>query len=182
MCDYSLHGINNRLAKEGEMLLVRKFKSGSKGLASPADLDALQQITPAPQGTGIWGRFRHWVKECRRVASPEEVMADLPAVCIPPGARLRLEDIPEEIQKAFGVGEAEEVTFTQVTNEPFRYRDAFRFASGIEVLVQKFDEGTRVEVLSLLAIAEDPEEEKPEVEELAPALARLIERSMRAHG
>ena len=35
MCDYSLQGIENRLAKEGEVLVVHRFYSGSKGLTSP---------------------------------------------------------------------------------------------------------------------------------------------------
>ena len=38
MCDYSLCGIPNRLAAEGEELVVHKFSTGSMGLASPADL------------------------------------------------------------------------------------------------------------------------------------------------
>jgi hypothetical protein len=182
MCDYSLHAVNNRLANEGERLMVRKFQTGSKGLASPADLDDLQQIRPAPEGAGIWSQFKHWVKECRRVASPEDVLRALPAVCIPPGARLHLEDIPEEMQKAFAVGEAEEVTFTQITNEPFRYRDAFRFANGIEVLVKKFPEGTPVEVLALRALAEELEEAEPE-EKMVSAVnyQQTLGRSMRAN-
>ncbi len=35
MCDYSLHGIRNRLAEEGETLVVHRFFTGSKGLTSP---------------------------------------------------------------------------------------------------------------------------------------------------
>jgi hypothetical protein len=35
MCDYSLHGIKNRLAEAGETLVVHRFHTGSKGLTSP---------------------------------------------------------------------------------------------------------------------------------------------------
>ena len=35
MCDYSLQGIENRLAEEGEVLVVHRFHTGSKGLSSP---------------------------------------------------------------------------------------------------------------------------------------------------
>ena len=38
MCDYSLHGIKNRLANEGEQLFIHRFHTGSKGLASVTDL------------------------------------------------------------------------------------------------------------------------------------------------
>ena len=34
MCDYSLTGIPNRLAVEGEELVVHRFRTGSLGLAS----------------------------------------------------------------------------------------------------------------------------------------------------
>ena len=33
MCDYSLHGIENRLAEEDEVLVVHRFYLGSKGPA-----------------------------------------------------------------------------------------------------------------------------------------------------
>jgi len=170
MCDYSLHGVKNRLAVQGESLYVHKFHSGSMGLASDADLQALTTIRPAPQGTGFFGRLRHLYKESRRLASPE-LTSELPAVCIAPGARLYLEGIPEEMRGRLGVGEAAEVTFTQLTSEPFRYRDAFRFANGVEVLVQKFPEGMSVEILSL-ALAEDPETEpeEPEAEKVTAGI------------
>jgi hypothetical protein len=37
MCDYSLHGLKNRLANKGKQLFIHKFHTGSKGLASVAD-------------------------------------------------------------------------------------------------------------------------------------------------
>ena len=39
MCDYSLGGLPNRLAVEGEELIVHRFPTQSIGLASPADLE-----------------------------------------------------------------------------------------------------------------------------------------------
>jgi hypothetical protein len=38
MCDYSLLGVPNRLAKEGEELIVYSFPTCSKGLTSPAEV------------------------------------------------------------------------------------------------------------------------------------------------
>jgi hypothetical protein len=35
MCDYSLAGVPNRLAVEGEELVVHRFPTGALGLASP---------------------------------------------------------------------------------------------------------------------------------------------------
>ena len=64
MCDYSLAGVPNRLAVEGEHLVACRFSTGSMGLTS---------------GDGpLW---EWWFKQT-------------PAVCVPPGARLLLRDIP----------------------------------------------------------------------------------------
>ena len=78
MCDYSLAGVPNRLAVEGEQLVVHPFPTGSVGLAS----------------------------RCSPLLSKGTL-----AVCIPPGARLRLRDIPEALQLRFGLNATEEVTF-----------------------------------------------------------------------
>src|SRR5438132_2460334 len=43
MCDYSLHGIPNRLAEKDEVLEVHRFYTGSKGLTSPEYLKPPEQ-------------------------------------------------------------------------------------------------------------------------------------------
>ncbi|MBP9686812.1 MAG: hypothetical protein KBD66_03355 [Candidatus Doudnabacteria bacterium] len=73
------------------------------------------------------------------------------AVCIPPGAQLELQGLPAHLQREFGVGSREYVTFVQLNAEAFRYRDAFRFDNGREVLIQKLNEDLRVEVLQLVS-------------------------------
>jgi len=119
MCDYSLAHFPNRLAVEGEQLIVHRFDSGTLGLA-PAQIGLKQLL--------FGGR---------------------PAVCVPPGARLRLRDIPDTLQQSLDVGAVEEVTFVEKSLEEFAYRDGVRFANGREVLLQRLQCGQRVEVLSL---------------------------------
>lgn len=155
MCDYSLHGIKNRLATEGEQLFIHKFHTGSKGLASVTDLRNLEKPAPAPEGAGIWAKFKCWLENQRRWLN-DDMKRALPACCIPPGARLQVEGIPATLQKQFGVGPSEEVTFVQLTAEPFRYRDAIRFNNGQEALLQKLSDGLRMEVLSLALVEEAP--------------------------
>jgi hypothetical protein len=60
------------------------------------------------------------------------------------------------MQKQFGLGRHEEVTFLQLTAEPFRYRDAIRFHNGQEVLLQKLSDGLRMDVLSLALVEGTP--------------------------
>jgi hypothetical protein len=152
MCDYSLHGVKNRLANEGAQLFVHKFHTGSKGLASVTDLRNLEKTPP---GAGVWARFKCWVENRQRWINDDMKIA-LPAVCIPPDARLNVDGIPSPIQKQFGIGRHEEVTFVQLTAEPFKYRDAIRFNNGQEALLQRLSDGLRMDVLSLTLAEETP--------------------------
>jgi hypothetical protein len=127
MCEYSLAYFPNRLAVEGERLLLRRFPCGTLGMVSARR------------------SFKSWL------------FPSTCAVCIPPGARLGLEGIPQDLQRRLAIGAAEEVTFTQQSAEVFTYRDAVRFSGGREVLLQSLPVGLRVRVLSvLLAEAEEP--------------------------
>jgi hypothetical protein len=138
MCDYSLMGVPNRLAQQGEELAVFRFCTGSLGLASAA---AVQEAVFGERRPGFW-------RLLREVLFPA---AETPvcAVCIPPGATLRLRDIPPRLQREFGVGEEEEVMFTQLSASANMYRDAMRFDNGFSVRLQELREGQRVRVLDL---------------------------------
>jgi len=156
MCDYSLMGVPNRLAREGEELLVCRFKTGSLGLtpASPA--------WNLPQTNRTVGRARRLLKVFG--AELAALVTEPIAACIPPGARLVLRDIPKYIQDGCRVGPIEEVTFTQLAATPYEYRDAVRFHKGQEVLLQDLEAGQRVRVLQLsLEEEKSPHSETVEV-------------------
>jgi hypothetical protein len=149
MCEYSLAGIPNRLAVEGEELIVHRFCTGSRGLASPADL-------PSPRrrrsGWSIWDDVR---------AGRSMFQASPPAVCIAPGTRLLLQDIPERLQQPLGLNAVEKVTFTQLTAEAYQFRDAVRFKNGKELLLQHLSGGQHVTVLALPTDESTPERDVP---------------------
>lgn len=147
MCDYSLHANPNRLAIKGEQLVAHRFLEGAIGFASPAELNSVS-------GGKIWTRIRGWF------ASPRAT-----AVCVPPGARLEMQDIPTEMQKALGVGETEEVTFVEISLIEYTFRDAIRFQNGQQLLLQALREGQRAKVVSIAA--SEPEVEEPLVTEQA---------------
>ena len=128
MCDYSLAYFPNRLAVEGEQLVVHRFGTRTLGLAS-ARCGWKQLLFPSR----------------------------LPAVCVPPDARTRLYDIPEDLQQRLSVGVVEEVTFIEQSLEAFTYRDGVRFANGREILLQQLMCGQRADVLSLGGGDEEPE-------------------------
>jgi hypothetical protein len=76
---------------------------------------------------------------------------------VPPGARLRLYDIPEDLRRRLDVGAVEEVSFIEQSLEAFTYRDGVRFANGREILLQQLTCGQRAEVLSLGGGEEQPQ-------------------------
>ena len=145
MCDYSLHGLPNRLAREGEDLVAHRFSTGAMGLASPPDL-RLERET-RPQRQSFWAAIK--------AAFVPPRIPETPAICIPPGATLRLKDIPLNLQREFSIGAEETVTFTQTTAVPQTFHDAIRFPNGRIALLQFLKEGQRVRVLALGA--QEPE-------------------------
>jgi len=148
MCDYSLHGLPNRLAKEGEDLVAHRFPTGAIGLTSPAELCRMADST-RPQKKGLWSLIKS--------AFVPPGMPEIPAVCVPPGAKLRMLDIPANLQTELGVSAREEVVFTQTGLSPHTYHDAVRFSNGRQILLQLLREGQRVQVFSLALDESEPE-------------------------
>ena len=140
MCDYSLMGVPNRLARDGETLVVHRFRTGTLGLACPCDLTR-NSVPRAPGNHSFWTAFKGFFR------TPER--KPVPAVCVPPGASLMLHDIPSGMQKKLGIGADEPVIFTQLSARPDEYRDAVRFHNGREVRLQELQEGQRVDILDL---------------------------------
>jgi hypothetical protein len=148
MCDYSLMHMPNRLAAEGETLITHRFPTGSIGLVSPEELTRARMIPPSLR-PGLLRRLIASLTEGSRCS--------VPAVCIPPGARLRLEHIPERTGSLLELCGGEEVVFAQVTLALNQFRDAIRLGSGREVLLQLLGEGLQIKVLNLeLGPAEQP--------------------------
>jgi len=133
MCDYSLHGIRNRLAEEGETLVVHRFYTGSKGLTSP------EYLKPPVQSKGLLARLKKIFG-----APPSEC-----AVCIPDGARLALVGVMPTLQQVHGFCPTESVRFRQLSAEAATYRDAVEFRNGVRLRLQELPEGQTVVVLAL---------------------------------
>jgi hypothetical protein len=133
MCDYSLMTFPNRLANESEILVTHKFSTGSIGFVSLNELCSARQVAQCAPA-GLWGKLRPFF------AVPAE-RPTISAVCIPPGARVKVRSIPERTRRT-------------------QFRDALRTKSGQEILLQAVGVGLQVQVMSL-ALAEEvrPHEE-----------------------
>ena len=152
MCDYSLMCLPNRLGKEGEELVVHRFPTGSLGFASPLDLYQIARPDQA-KARGFWASLKFFF-------NPPPA-TNVPAVCIPPGARLTLSGIPKRLQLDLNIGAEEEVFFTQLTAAVNAYRDAVRFRNGYRARLQDLTEGVRAKVMDLsLAEEFEPVEER----------------------
>jgi hypothetical protein len=147
MCDYSLQGIRNRLAEQGEVLVVHRFQTGSKGLASQESMRDAEK--PQTWLAALKQLFAMHTQEC--------------AVCIPDGARLLLSGISPGLQRQFGLAATERVTFRQLSADAATYRDAVEFSNGVKLRLQDFEEGQIAQVLSLSL--EEREVETPQEEE-----------------
>ncbi len=137
MCDYSLMGVNNRLAQEGEELVTHRFGTGTIGLASVADLNAFQAWQSVRNETGVVAK----IKQAVTSNNPPVVCA----ICVPPGAKLNLNK---------GNGKPQEATFDQLSERVNNYRDAIRFKGGHATLLQNLPVGMRMTVASLVGATE----------------------------
>lgn len=146
MCDYSLMNFPNRLAREGEELVVHRFPSGSLGLASPSDVEAWLE---AAGRRSFWQRLKDVLVPVRTCSAP--------AVCIPPSAHLAVHGIDAAMQKEFAVSAEEEVRFEQLNAHVNAYRDAIVFANGKKVRLQELPVGLHMRVIDLGG-SEEPED------------------------
>ena len=141
MCDYSLAELSNRLAAEGEELVVHRFPTGSVGLASPIDLCACEQAK-AQVKRSLWSMFKSFF---------ESPLESIPAICVPPGAVLIGKTFPRELLRKWDMETEEKelsLRFVQTSAEVNRYRDALQLPNGREVLLQDLPPGLRLQLIS----------------------------------
>jgi hypothetical protein len=139
MCDYSLGGLPNRLAVEGEALCVHRFPTGSMGLASLTDLNGVAQIKTCERS--FWQSIKNFFQP--------QISLPVPAVCVPPGAHLVWKSVHPDVRREWGIEEEEEAVFMQTSADVNRYRDALRLANGRQALLQDLHEGMLLQVLTL---------------------------------
>jgi hypothetical protein len=120
------------------------------------------------------------------------------AVCLPAGARLRLQGISGRLQHTFSLGPAPEAVMIRFPHGAGVHRDGLRFAGGRELLLQSLDPGVCAlllprdleAVLDLKPLASAPPDPAPSqpagivhaLERFARHLARLPLLPMGARG
>ena len=138
MCDYSLMAVPSRLAVCGDELVVHRFDAKSMGLAAAFDVRRAAELH---KSKGFRARLKGFLLGANQA---------IRTVCIPPGARVLIRDIPAQLQHECGFMEqAEEAVFTQISAAEDTFRDAVRFQNGVVVLLQRLHQGQSVRVLDL---------------------------------
>jgi hypothetical protein len=149
MCDYSLHVYPNRLAVEGDELVVHRFGRASLGLASPSDLRLVinaSSCQPTSKKPWSWVAIKKWFLATRPQGQPDK---RTPAVCLPSRAQLLLKDIP----KSSAIGTGNRGSGGGEVHRDLRrgvhVSRPVRFKNGCQLLLQALPDGQRVTVLSL---------------------------------
>jgi hypothetical protein len=172
MCDYSLMNLPNRLANEGEILITHRFSTGSIGFVSPEELRNAQPPSPCVP-SGFWSKVGAWFR------GPAHSV--VPPVCIPPGARLKLQSISERVRGMLDAAPGEVVVFTQVTASWNQFRDALRTRARREIPLQSVGEGLQIQVVSL-ALANEVQLEHPEMQRPRISVSALRRSARAARG
>jgi hypothetical protein len=167
MRDLSLKRAPERLAVEGEILVSYRFRSGSVGLASPGELAGSKGVRGGIGGRRSW--WSSWKRRMHRFFQSDKTAA----IRVSPSARLRVNSVPDEIQREFGVSAIENVSFVELSAEGCRLRNAIRFRNGRHVLLQRFGEGIWFEVLADGSNDWKPNEEPEESRKLVQPQAEL---------
>jgi hypothetical protein len=165
MCDYSLIGLRSRLAIEGEWLITYRFPTGSIGLASRTEV----QPEEADHGEGV-RNHRSWWSALKDYLGAFRQSRDVGAVCIPPGARLRMYCWPAPELRNFQIRPVMDVVFAQLSAVEYQYRDAVDLRNGRTILLQRLPEGVHFEVLSM---GSEELPSGPEVTQTAKILAEF---------
>lgn len=108
------------------------------GFTAVADL---QLQAEAALSRSLWQRFRDSLL-------PEE-RCPVPALCLPPAARLVLRDVAPSLREKYGLCAEEEVKFVQLSADLNTYRDAICFRNGTVLRLQHLPAGQRATVISL---------------------------------
>lgn len=148
MCDYSLYAIPNRLAEDGEQVVLYRFGSGTIGFASTTDVRQ-RELTTHTGWPGVWASIKSML-------SPRKCPG-VPAVCMPPGTRLMVTEIPKDLKAKACVRPGDTVVFTEISSQSYSYRDALLLPNGTCVLLQELPEGMQAVVISTaLETSESP--------------------------
>jgi hypothetical protein len=155
MPDFSLQEAPRRVAVAGEILVTYRFRTGSIGLASPLEMAAKGVRCKIGSRRSWWSAWKFRMDRLRRPGIAA-------AVRVSPGTRLRVNSVPSEIRREFGIDAVENVNCVQLGAEAVCDRDAIRFRNGRHVLLQRFGEGVWFEVLADGSQDQKPDED-PEV-------------------
>jgi hypothetical protein len=133
-----MHTTPQRLAREGEILVTYRFRTGRIGWASLVEIADARVLRGR---VSLWSAWLHALELCLHPRQPSLVR-------VTPGAHLRINSVPRRIAQEFGVRQVADVTFVRLTDSGCLHRDAIRFGNGRHLLLERFNEGVAFQVLT----------------------------------
>jgi hypothetical protein len=133
-----MHSMPQRLAREGEILVTYRFRTGHIGLASLIEIADARRLRGR---VSLWSVWLHALELCLHPRHPSPVR-------VSPGAHLRINSVPRRIAQEFGVRPVADVTFVRLDGSGCLHRDAIRFGNGRHLLLEQFNEGVAFQVLT----------------------------------
>ena len=141
MTEYSNLDRPSRFAREGEILFTFRFPNERMALASALDIGGYKFAAPLTRHSG-----------------PRPVLAyalgvgwkshDVPAICIPAGALVRMSRIPLELRRRYILRSVEDVWFLHQSHHLDSDVRRIRFSNGREVFLEALPEGVEFVLLS----------------------------------
>ena len=141
MFDCLALSFRNRLAQTGELLVTYRFENGTIGFASADEVDALEANVDR-KNPGFWSVVGGLFPKQENRPAPVTI------VCIPPGSRLVVSQLPAGSTQSALFTPLDEMTFIELETSQQRYRGAFRLRSGGILLLQCVEEGVCFRVIS----------------------------------
>jgi hypothetical protein len=133
-----MHTMPQRLAREGEILVTYRFRTGRIGLASLIEIADARVLRGR---VSLWSSWLHALELCLHPRHPSSVRVST-------GAHLRINSVPRRIAQEFGVRLVADVTFVRLNASGCLDRDAIRFGNGRHLLLERFNEGVAFQVLT----------------------------------
>jgi len=142
MNDDSLYEPRNRLALEGEQLVLHSVSNGTMDLVSVADFRYCDLTLRQPRKRTFVQRILHSFESVADASHP------VTTVFVPSGAYLILKGIPTSLQQRYGLEEEEGAVFLRCDSRDGTGGE-LRFNNGALVQLQELGIGQLMEVLSL---------------------------------
>lgn len=158
--DYSLIKLRNRLAVEGEELVVHRFRSGMTKMVARLDFERWRRastetehsVVASESHKGVWQSIKNCCTDFLTYygfidADASSAEEPGPVVAIPSEALLRVFGLSSTWQEQYHLGSFEDALFIELSPSSGVSNQGLCFGNGVVIPLRLLHEGQRVKVL-----------------------------------